>query len=69
MKRRVSENFPFPAPEKRVKQEELESFQEGSCRGRQDNSLGVLTRKFLQLIREDANLEMDLNDSVRLLKV
>ena len=29
----------------------------------------MLTRKFLELIREDRNLEVDLNDSVKILKV
>ena len=52
-----------------MKVEEGESAAEGGSRVRQDNSLGVLTRKFLELIREDAALEADLNDSARVLKV
>jgi hypothetical protein len=55
MKRRLEEIF-CKEPEKRVKMEEsYESYYDmnNSNKGRQDNSLGVLTRKFLDLIKED----------------
>jgi transcription factor E2F3 len=55
---------------KRVRLDELESMEgTGAMRVRQDNSLGVLTRKFLELIRDDPALEADLNDSARVLRV
>lgn len=38
-------------------------------KGRHDNSLSVLTRKFIQLIRSSPNYIVDLNDAVKELKV
>jgi len=38
-------------------------------KGRQDNSLGVLTKKFIHLIQHSPNLTVDLNDVVRELNV
>jgi hypothetical protein len=38
-------------------------------RGRQDNSLSVLTKKFIDLIKNSENMTIDLNVAVDLLKV
>lgn len=42
---------------------------EKKSKGRQDNSLGVLTKKFIHLIQRSPNLTVDLNDVVRELNV
>jgi len=42
---------------------------EKKSKGRQDNSLGVLTKKFIHLIQQSPNLTVDLNDVVRELNV
>jgi len=39
------------------------------AKGRHDNSLGVLTKKFIQLIRTSPNQTVDLNDTVKELNV
>jgi hypothetical protein len=38
-------------------------------RGRQDNSLSVLTKKFIELIKSSENCTIDLNQAVELLGV
>lgn len=38
-------------------------------KGRHDNSLGVLTRKFVALIKTSPDLTIDLNDAVKILNV
>ena len=38
-------------------------------RGRQDNSLSVLTKKFIDLIKSSENATIDLNEAVEILKV
>jgi len=38
-------------------------------KGRRDNSLNVLTKKFIQLIRNSPNQTVDLNDAVKILNV
>ena len=38
-------------------------------KSRQDNSLGVLTKKFVQLIKASPNNTIDLNDAVKALNV
>lgn len=40
-----------------------------SGRGRQDNSLSVLTKKFIDLIKNSENMTIDLNVAVDILKV
>lgn len=40
-----------------------------TSKGRHDNSLGVLTRKFVELIKSSPDLRLDLNDAVRTLNV
>jgi hypothetical protein len=40
-----------------------------SARGRQDNSLSVLTKKFIELIKNSENMTIDLNVAVDILKV
>jgi len=44
-------------------------FIEDKNKGRHDNSLSVLTRKFIHLIRTAPNLTIDLNEAVQDLKV
>ena len=44
-------------------------FLEDKTKGRHDNSLSVLTRKFIHLIRNSPNFTVDLNDAVRELNV
>ena len=38
-------------------------------KGRHDNSLSVLTKKFIQLIKSSPNLTIDLNEAVKELNV
>jgi len=42
---------------------------EGKSKPRHENSLGVLTNNFVQLIKDSAELTLDLNDAVRQLNV
>ena len=39
------------------------------ARGRQDNSLSVLTKKFIELIKGSENMTIDLNAAVDMLRV
>jgi E2F/DP family winged-helix DNA-binding domain len=42
---------------------------EEETKARQDNSLGELTKKFIQLIQESVNKTVDLNEAAKRLKV
>lgn len=44
-------------------------FSLGKSKTRHDNSLSVLTKKFVELIKKSENLTIDLNDAVRELNV
>lgn len=47
----------------------LKKIGKEKLKSRQDNSLGVLTKKFVQLIKASPNNTIDLNDAVKALNV
>ena len=59
----ISPERPLEKNEKNMKKPEK------IAKARHDNSLGVLTRKFVNLIKSSPDLTVDLNEAVRVLKV
>ncbi len=63
------ENGPLLAQVNFYKRPSSDSFLEEKTKARHDNSLSVLTRKFLHLIRSSPNFTVDLNEAVKVLNV
>ena len=65
---KVEEDFPNEEEEDDDMSVNSKGNKDGG-RGRQDNSLSVLTKKFIDLIKNSENMTIDLNVAVDLLKV